>query len=50
MTMIKKGEIYSKKIRKKLDEFLTIDIDPKLFDNPPPKSRYIQKSGSGSEL
>ena len=34
MEMIKKGELDEKKIRKKLDGYLTKDIDRKLFDLP----------------
>lgn len=34
MSMIKKGELDEKKILKKLDGFLTKDIDRKLFDLP----------------
>ena len=34
MDMMKKGELDEKKIRKKLDGFLTKDIDRKLFSLP----------------
>ena len=34
MEMMKKGELDEKKIMKRLDGFLTSDIDRKLFDLP----------------
>ena len=34
MSMMKKGELDEKKIMKRLDGFLTSDIDRKLFDLP----------------
>ena len=37
INMMGKGELDEKKIRKKLDGFLTRDIDRKLFDLPPKK-------------
>ncbi len=38
MNMMKSGDLNEKKIIKKLDGFLTRDIDRKLFDLPPKKS------------
>ncbi len=38
INMMKSGELNEKKIIKKLDGFLTRDIDRKLFDLPPKKS------------
>ena len=37
INMMGKGELDEKKIREKLDGFLTRDIDRKLFDLPPKK-------------
>lgn len=34
MDMMKKGELDEKKIMRRLDEFLTKDIDRELFDLP----------------
>ena len=34
MDLMKKGEIDEKKIKKRLDGFLTLDIDRRLFDLP----------------
>ncbi len=39
MEMMKKGELDEKKIMKRLDVFLTKDIDRKLFDFPAPNQQ-----------
>ena len=46
MEMMKKGELDEKKIRKRLDSFLTKEIDRKLFDFPPPNQENKRREKS----